>query len=82
MHASIGETATDIGLRATSVATYTGSGAAVIFGLTANEIAALGGLAVASIAAFANITLTWWYKHKHYQLARAKRAGDVPADDE
>ncbi len=82
MQDTIGQAATESGLRATSVATYGGSSAAVIFGMAANEAAALGGLAVAVVAAIANIALTWWYKHKHYQLARAKRAGDDATGDE
>lgn len=59
-----------------TAAQYGGSGAALYFGLTANEIAAFGGLAIAIIGFFVN----WWYKHKHYKLAERKLMEE--ADDE
>lgn len=58
-------------------AQYIGSGAAVFFGLTANEFAALGGLAIA----FIGLLINAWYKHQHYKLAKMKqaaRAEDAP----
>lgn len=82
MMTSAQEAATQAAMKVTSAATYTGSGAAVFFGLTANEIAAMGGLLVAMLAAIGNFGLTWWYKHKHFQLARVKRASDFVEDDE
>ena len=51
-----------------TTAQYGGSGAAVYFGLTANEIAAFGGLIIAIIGLAVNI----WYKHQHLQLAKEK----------
>lgn len=54
--------------KAATAAQYGGSGAALYFGLTANEIAAFGGLAIAVIGFFVN----WWYKHQHLQLAKKK----------
>lgn len=40
--------------------TYAGSGTAVVFGLTANEIAAVGGLIVAILG----VIVQWFYKRK------------------
>lgn len=54
--------------KAASAATYGGSATAVLFGLSANEFAALGGLAVAIIGLLVNI----WFKHQHLKLAREK----------
>ena len=53
-----------------NVLTLTGSGVAVWFGLTANEIAAFGGLAVAVVGLLANI----WFRWKSMQIER-KKAG-------
>lgn len=47
-----------------SSATYVGGTSAVIGGMTANEIAAFGGLAVAIIGLIINS----YYKHKSYKL--------------
>jgi len=49
-----------------STATYSGSIAAVYFGLTANEIAAFGGLTVAIIG----LVVTWYYKHQSLKILR------------
>ena len=57
--------------KAASVATYSGSATAVFFGLTANEFAALGGLAIAVIGLLVNI----WFKMQHLKIAR-KQAED------
>jgi hypothetical protein len=46
-----------------TTATYAGSGAAVYFGLTANEIAAFGGLLVAVVG----LIVTWYYKHQSFK---------------
>lgn len=48
----------------------TGSGTAVLFGLTANEIAAFGGLAVAVAGLLVNI----WFRWQSLQIER-KKAG-------
>ena len=55
-------------VKAAHTATYSGSGAAVYFGLTANEVAAFGGLIVAVIG----LIVTWYYKHQHLQLVKKK----------
>jgi hypothetical protein len=49
--------------KAASTATYAGSGTAVYFGLTANEIAAFGGLLVAVVG----LIVTWYYKHQSFK---------------
>jgi hypothetical protein len=55
-------------VKVATTAQYGGSGAAVYFGLTANEIAAFGGLIIAIIGLIVNI----WYKHQHLKIAREK----------
>jgi hypothetical protein len=64
--------------KVSSVATYAGSSAAVYFGLTANEIAAFGGLIVAIIG----VLVTWYYKHQSLQVLRASQASRRMHDDE
>lgn len=54
--------------KAATTAQYGGSATAVYFGLTANEIAAFGGLIIAIIGLIVNI----WYKHQHLKIARKK----------
>jgi uncharacterized SAM-binding protein YcdF (DUF218 family) len=54
--------------KAATTAQYGGSGAAVYFGLTANEIAAFGGLIIAIIGLIVNI----WYKAQHLKIAKEK----------
>ena len=69
---------TKMSLEATAVtkvattAQYGGSGAAVYFGLTANEIAAFGGLIIAIIGLAVNI----WYKQQHLKIAKEKAQDD------
>jgi hypothetical protein len=58
--------------KAATTAQYGGSGAAVYFGLTANEIAAFGGLIIAIVGLIVNI----WYKHQHLRLAKKKVEDD------
>lgn len=50
----------DRGLAATSTA---GASLAGIGGITANEVAAFGGLAIAALS----FALNWFYRHKTYQ---------------
>jgi hypothetical protein len=52
-----------------TAAQYGGSAGAVYFGLTANEIAAFGGLIIAIIGLLVNI----WFKHQHLQIAKTKQ---------
>ena len=55
-----------------SAATYGGSSAAVIFGLTANEFAAISGVVIAIIGLLVNI----YFKHQHLKIARASAKAD------
>ena len=55
-----------------SAATYGGSSAAVIFGLTANEFAAISGVVIAICGLLVNI----YFKHQHLKIARASAKAD------
>ena len=50
-----------------SAATYGGSSAAVIFGLTANEFAPISGVVIAICGLLVNI----YFKHQHLKIAKA-----------
>lgn len=63
--------------KAASAATYGGSTTAVFFGLTANEFAAFGGLAVAIVG----LLISWWYKWQHLKIARKRMDGEFPDGD-
>lgn len=52
----------------TSIASYTSSGALVIFGMTANDFAVLVGL----IFAFLTFCINWYYKHQHLKIIEQK----------
>ena len=56
-----------------TTAQYGGSASAVYFGLTANEIAAFGGLIIAVIGLVVNI----WYKNQHLKIAKKKADDDA-----
>ena len=58
--------------KAATAATYGGSGAAVIFGLTANEFAAISGVVIALVGLLVNI----YFKHQHLKIARASAKSD------
>lgn len=62
------ETTSTLAHKAATTATYGGSASAVYFGMTANEIAAFGGLIIAVIG----LAVNWWYKHQHFQLTKKK----------
>lgn len=49
------ETVADIG----SKVTYAGGGSAFLFGMTANEVAAIGGLIIAAIGLVINVFFKW-----------------------
>ena len=55
-----------------SAATYGGSGAAVIFGLTANEFAAISGVVIALCGLLVNI----YFKHQHLKIAHKNAKPD------
>lgn len=65
-------TTESLATKAATAATYSGSGVAVIFGLTANEFAAMGGLAIAVIGLLVNI----YFKHQHLKIARESAKAD------
>lgn len=58
--------------KAATAATYGGSSAAVIFGLTANEFAAISGVVIAICGLLVNI----YFKHQHLKIARASAKAD------
>ena len=55
-----------------SAATYGGSSAAVIFGLTANEFAAISGVVIAICGLLVNI----YFKHQHLKIAQKNAKPD------
>lgn len=55
-----------------SAATYGGSSAAVIFGLTANEFAAISGVVIAICGLIVNI----YFKHQHLKIAQKNSQSD------
>ena len=56
----------NIVIKTATTATYGGSATAIIFGLTANEFAALGGLFIGVVG----LIITTWYKHQHLKIAK------------
>jgi hypothetical protein len=65
--------------KAAQVAQYGGAGGAVIFGLKANEFAALVGAGVAVLGLVVNL----WFKYQHLKLARqAATRGKLPPEDD
>ncbi|MCB4358433.1 HP1 family phage holin [Quatrionicoccus australiensis] len=52
----------------TTVASYAASAGAVVFGLTANEIAAYVGMA----CAVATFVVNWYYKRQHLKLIESR----------
>jgi hypothetical protein len=61
---------------------YASSGAAVLLGLTANELAAIGGLVVAFLALIINTAVNIYFKAKHLELARQRAALVATGDDD
>lgn len=72
--------------QAASTVTYAASGTTSVTGfLTANEIAAYGGLLVAVIALVIKTATDWYWKKKHYELARnqaSPQSNSVEAEEE
>lgn len=61
-----------ISTKIASTATYGGSSAAVIFGLTANEFAAISGVVIAICGLIVNI----YFKHQHLKIAQKNAKPD------
>lgn len=59
---------------ATTAATYTASGSAVIFGLSANEFAAIAGVCIALFT----FGLNWYYKHQQLKLMYERLKNNQP----
>ena len=59
---------------ATTAATYTASGSAVIFGLSANEFAAIAGVCIALLT----FVLNWYYKHQQIKLICERLKNNLP----
>lgn len=55
-----------------NTATLAAAGNAVYLGLTANELAALGGLAVAVLSMIIGNAINAWFKYQHLQIARRR----------
>jgi len=53
-------------IKSATAATYGGSATAIIFGLSANEFAALSGVLIA----FIGLIISTWYKHQHLKIAK------------
>ena len=62
----------DVADRISTAAAYAGSTGAVIFGLTANELAAIIGAVVAVLTYFTNL----WFKAQHLKIAKARARED------
>jgi hypothetical protein len=61
--------------RAAQAATYGGAGGAVIFGLSANEFAALAGVVIGLVGLVLQVAITIYFKRRHLAIAaRAAKA--------
>jgi uncharacterized membrane protein len=57
-----------------TAAQYGGSGSALVFGLTSNEIAAYGGLLIGVLGFLVNTFVNWYYKAQHLKLAKRNQS--------
>lgn len=67
---------------AANKATVITSSTAIFLGLTANEVAALGGLMLAIVVGIANLAINWHFKSQHLKLAIRRAANDEASGDE
>lgn len=63
--------ATTVVHKVSAVAGTAGAASAIIFGLTANEFAAIGGLVVAILAFVTNLVITFYFKNEERKDRRA-----------
>ena len=68
--------------KTSTVATYAAAGNAVFLGLTANELAALGGLVVAILSMVVGHGINVWFRYQSLELERRRfeRGNDGPCD--
>lgn len=59
--------------RATTATTYASSAGAFFFGMTANELAAIGGLAIAGLS----MLIGWWYKHQRLEMDKEQHRAQM-----
>ena len=59
---------------ATTAVTYTASGSAILFGLSANEFAAIAGVCIALLT----FVLNWYYKHQQIKLICERLKNNLP----
>lgn len=60
----------------TTTAAYLSSGSAILFGMNANELAAMIGAACALVTMLIN----WYYKHRQFKLSECRSA--CPVEEE
>lgn len=70
------QTTGTLAIKTANVVTQAAAACTVYFGLTLNEIGVIVGILVGVIGLIGQLSLTWYYKHQHLQLARQKRAAD------
>lgn len=62
----------------TSVISYASAGGAVVFGLTANELAAY----IGAVCAVATFVVNWYYKRQHLKIIEARVNAPFPSISE
>lgn len=69
-----------VAIKTANAVTQAAAAGTVYFGLTLNELGVIVGMFVAIVGLIGQLTLTWYYKHQHLELARQKRASDQSDD--
>lgn len=70
------QTTGTLAIKTANVVTQAAAAGTIYFGLTLNEIGVIVGIFVGVVGLIGQLSLTWYYKHQHLQLARQKRAAD------
>jgi hypothetical protein len=60
------------------IVTQVSSASAVVFGLSLNDIGAIAGMIMAAIG----LVVTWYYRHKEYELKKQQYLRGQPLVDE